>query len=122
MSYEVSVIMPALNEEQGIAGAIEDVLRSFEELACNGGIIVINDGSTDSTPSIVKGFMTKCSFLTMVSHLKPKGIGGSFLERCIRIKERGGRPHPGRRSNGLVGDTPLPAPDETGGYCDPLCF
>ena len=69
----------------------------------------------------VKGFMTKRSFLTMVSHLKPKCIGGSVWRGVseskseavvlIRATERSTR----RRYS-------VTCPDETGGYCDPLCF
>lgn len=55
-NYEplVSVIIPAWNEEVGILTTVRSVLtntyRNFE-------VIIINDGSTDKTDALVKGFL-----------------------------------------------------------------
>lgn len=75
----VTIIMPALNEEKNILSAIDDTLSAFEEFNVKGEIMVINDGSTDSTPSIVKSKMGKHSdTIRMITHDTPKGIGTSF--------------------------------------------
>lgn len=75
---KISVIMPALNEENNITVAIKDVIESFKKFGCSGEIIVINDGSTDRTESIVKGFIEKYPFIRMICHDKPKGIGACY--------------------------------------------
>ena len=51
---EVSVIIPVYNQSEFIDKAIESVLKqSYQDFE----IIVINDGSTDNTESMVKGFI-----------------------------------------------------------------
>ncbi len=53
INMKVSVIMPVFNEEKYIAKAIESVLaQTLEDFE----LIVVNDGSTDSTSKIIKQF------------------------------------------------------------------
>lgn len=76
----LSVIMPALNEENNILLATKNVLDAFEDFKIEGEIIVINDGSTDRTESLVKELMERDSRVRMVKHDSPKGIGRSFWD------------------------------------------
>jgi cellulose synthase/poly-beta-1,6-N-acetylglucosamine synthase-like glycosyltransferase/peptidoglycan/xylan/chitin deacetylase (PgdA/CDA1 family) len=48
----VSVIVPAYNEEKGIAATIESLLRTRQPLE----IIVVDDGSSDRTAQIARGY------------------------------------------------------------------
>jgi glycosyltransferase involved in cell wall biosynthesis len=68
-----SVIIPAYNEEQGIA----QVLPSLLNILCASGrdfeIIVINDGSTDRTAEITGQFPVR-----LISHAINKGYGASL--------------------------------------------
>ncbi|MBF0100107.1 MAG: glycosyltransferase family 2 protein [Desulfobacterales bacterium] len=75
---DVAVIMPALNEEDNIENAIQDVLSAFNTLNINGELIVINDGSTDHTKEIVEEKMKSESLIRLINHEKPKGIGNAF--------------------------------------------
>lgn len=78
--YKVTVIMPALNEEKNIIGAVENVIESFDKVGISGEIVVINDGSTDGTGNAVEGLAKKHPFIRLISHDKPHGIGASFWE------------------------------------------
>lgn len=78
MPYKISVIVPALNEENNIIKAIENIIESFNKVKCSGEIIVINDGSIDRTEPVVRGLIEKYPFIRMICHDKPKGIGASF--------------------------------------------
>lgn len=70
--------MPALNEEKSIQAAMTDVLAAYDRMDIIGEVLVINDGSTDRTPDLVRAFMEKDSRVRLVTHRRPHGIGSSF--------------------------------------------
>lgn len=75
----LSVIMPALNEEENIASAISRTLEAFQSFGISGEIIVVNDGSTDNTGKIIEKEARKApSLIKPVAHVKSQGIGASF--------------------------------------------
>lgn len=80
MSPRISVIMPALNEAQNIQRAVRNALTAFEKVGCNGEVIVVNDGSTDETPSLVEALTKHHANVRMLSHARPMGIGRSFWD------------------------------------------
>ena len=70
--------MPTLNEECNVLSAIESVLAAFDQMNISGEIIIVNDGSTDRTPELVRSIIEKDDRIRLVTHKKPHGIGGSF--------------------------------------------
>ena len=62
-SVSVSIIMPAFNAEATIARALESVLA---QTSPNWEVVVIDDGSTDSTVAVVQGFRQRDSRIRMV--------------------------------------------------------
>lgn len=57
----LSIVIPALNEEQAIADTVRRCLDAREQVAREGGlgeveVIVVNDGSSDRTEAIALGF------------------------------------------------------------------
>lgn len=76
----LSVIMPALNEENNIQAAVENTLQAFEDFQIEGEVIVINDGSTDKTPDIVRDIMAQDDRVSMIEHEDPQGIGAAFWD------------------------------------------
>src|SRR5258708_4642065 len=48
-SIELSIILPAYNEELAVAGAVETYLRALAECGASFEIVVIDDGSADGT-------------------------------------------------------------------------
>ncbi len=76
----LSIVMPALNEEENISLAIQSCLESLDSHHISGEIIVINDGSTDQTEGIIASWMNKDNRVHTVKHETPQGIGASFWE------------------------------------------
>ncbi len=61
---KVSIIMPAYNEAGHIEAGIEETAKTFNEFGCPWELIVIDDGSTDSTFEI----------MTRLSHKYPQQL------------------------------------------------
>ena len=85
--HTLSVIMPALNEEKNIKNAIESTLNAFKFHGINGEIIVINDGSSDNTRSIVEDIIGNTEPVQLINHEKPQGIGSSYRDG-VKLSEK----------------------------------
>ena len=48
-SYDISIVMPCLNEEATVGRCVEDAFRSFRKMRLNGEVIVIDNASTDAS-------------------------------------------------------------------------
>lgn len=74
----LSVVIPALNEEDGIADIIERVLAVKQPLAEAGvgelELIIVDDGSQDRTPEIVAGYPE----VVLVRHPVNQGYGAAI--------------------------------------------
>ncbi len=74
----LSVVIPAYNEEDGIAAIVERVLAIGPALATVGvdGLecIVVDDGSSDRTPEIVRGYSPEATLICQAN----RGYGGAL--------------------------------------------
>jgi len=53
---DVSVVLPCLNEEEGLGTAITTILNVFTSHSLDGEVIVVDNGSTDGTAAIAHSF------------------------------------------------------------------
>jgi glycosyltransferase involved in cell wall biosynthesis len=72
----LSFIIIAYNEEQNICHALDSILLQ-EGLPKEYEVIVVNDGSRDSTASIVEGYTTKYPQVRLVSLIPNQGRGAA---------------------------------------------
>ncbi len=84
----VSVIIPALNEQENIRAAIDSVLEAFSVYEIDGEIIVVDDASTDRTPELARQMALAEPRLKLISHKSTQGIGASFWDgvRAARLE------------------------------------
>ena len=66
---EVSIIIPALNEEQSIEQVVRGLVTSFPDSE----IIVVNDGSSDKT-----GILANQAGALVINHDSPRGYGAAL--------------------------------------------
>ena len=76
----LSVIMPALNEEKNVALAVRNTLNAFDDFSIDGEVIIVNDGSTDKTLEVVNKLKNELDRILVISHDTPLGIGTAFWE------------------------------------------
>ncbi|MFN8888226.1 MAG: glycosyltransferase family 2 protein [Cyclobacteriaceae bacterium] len=73
MNVLVSVIMPVYNVEKYVAASIQSILsQTFESFE----LILVNDGSTDSSPIICEEYLAKDSRVKLI-HQKNAGFGSA---------------------------------------------
>jgi len=70
---ELSVIIPCLNEEQGIGICVKKSLEAFEKAGIRGEVVVVDNGSTDRSPEIAEA-----SGARVICESK-KGYGQAYL-------------------------------------------
>jgi dolichyl-phosphate beta-glucosyltransferase len=73
--FELSIVIPAFNEENRIKNTLLIVRDFLEEKGIHAEIIVVNDGSFDRTKEIVKKFQQKIPNLKLVDLNKNHGKG-----------------------------------------------
>ena len=62
MSYPAySIVIPAYNEAARIGGALEAVVACIRERHWNAEVVVVDDGSRDRTPELVRAFAQSLS-------------------------------------------------------------
>ncbi len=78
----LSIVIPALNEEDGIADIIERILAIKEPLSRVGvadmELIVVDDGSQDRTPDIVADYAAKNPEVILVQHPVNRNYGAAI--------------------------------------------
>lgn len=69
----VSVVMPCLNEAEGVAICVEKALRAIAEMGVDGEVVVVDNGSTDGSPEIAAAAGAR------VVHERRRGYGSAYL-------------------------------------------
>ncbi|MEW6386721.1 MAG: glycosyltransferase family 2 protein [Thermodesulfobacteriota bacterium] len=77
---DVSIIMPALNEEEHIEAAIGNSLEALDHFGLDGEIIAVNDGSTDRTEELITAASLRDPRVRLLHHDWPQGVGASFWD------------------------------------------
>lgn len=70
-----SIIIPAYNESARIGVTLNRVLQFIEQQQWNAEVIVVNDGSRDDTPAIVRAYMEKNANLRLLENPGNRGKG-----------------------------------------------
>lgn len=74
----LTILIPAYNDEASLLATIPIVMENMDQLSCSYEILVINDGSTDSTVRAVQGLMLQSKAIRLYSHRKNLGPGSGI--------------------------------------------
>lgn len=75
----LSIIVPAYNEEESLASAVNELTISADKTNVKYEIVIVNDGSKDKTGSIADGLSRRFSKIKVVNHSQNMMIGGAII-------------------------------------------
>jgi glycosyltransferase involved in cell wall biosynthesis len=76
--HSISVVIPAYNEAPNVGKAVEDAVAAIGKITSDYEIIVVDDGSRDGTPDVVKGLLPRFPKLRSVRNEPNRGYGGAL--------------------------------------------
>jgi len=81
---EYSIVIPAYNESARIGPTLEQVLACVHARSWNAEVLVVNDGSSDSTAAIVEGFAAKDPVVRLIQNPGNRGKGYSVRNGMLQ--------------------------------------
>lgn len=76
---EISVVIPALNEEAGIEGAVAGACRALDRFTASYEVIVVDDGSSDGTAAKVELLAAGRPAVRLIRQPGRTGYGAALL-------------------------------------------
>jgi glycosyltransferase involved in cell wall biosynthesis len=86
MAMQYSIILPAFNEGERIAAGLEKALAFVRGQGWNAEILVVDDGSTDTTGSIVRNMMERAPELRLLENPGNRGKGYSVRRGMLNAR------------------------------------
>lgn len=77
-TYSISVFFPCYNDAESIKRLVEDAFLILKKLTPDYEIIVVDDGSTDSSRQVLKKLSLRHHRLKLVFHERNLGYGGAL--------------------------------------------
>ncbi|HVV38434.1 MAG TPA: glycosyltransferase family 2 protein [Acidimicrobiales bacterium] len=74
-SFSISIVLPALNEEANIEQALKSATTVADRLCRDHEILVVDDGSTDGTATVVRAAAAADTRVKLLSHPFNRGYG-----------------------------------------------
>src|SRR6266496_3112092 len=75
----ISVFFPAYNDAPSLPSLLERTFETLRRVATDYEVIVVNDGSTDSTEEVLEHLRRKYApFLRIVTHAGNRGYGAAL--------------------------------------------
>ncbi|OGZ32150.1 MAG: hypothetical protein A2V69_00030 [Candidatus Portnoybacteria bacterium RBG_13_40_8] len=74
----ISITIPAYNEEKTIEKVVRDALLTLKRITTKYEVLVVNDGSTDSTKELLEKFSSKNRHVRVISFKANRGVGAAL--------------------------------------------
>jgi glycosyltransferase involved in cell wall biosynthesis len=84
----LSIVVPVLDEEENIERALKNICEAIERLGVKCEVIVVDNGSVDSTVEIVERRQRHCDYIKLIPGVLPRGIGVAVWEGIRNSKGR----------------------------------
>ncbi|MFH1876323.1 MAG: glycosyltransferase family 2 protein [Candidatus Omnitrophota bacterium] len=88
VQYSLTVVSPALNEEENVSAALEGMVAALNDAGIDWEIILVDDGSIDKTGALAEDCALREPRIKVIHHERPMGIGYSFRDgACAAAKD-----------------------------------
>ncbi len=77
---ELSALMPAYNEEEVLDSSISEAVAALDELSDKWELVIVDDGSTDATPNILKEWSARDSRVRAVTQPENRGYSRALID------------------------------------------
>lgn len=74
----MSFVVPALNEENAIRGAGDEIRKAADELSMDFEVVFVNDGSSDGTGRVMDEIAAADPRYRVVHHQRNRGLGAAY--------------------------------------------
>ncbi len=78
-AISLSVFFPCYNEEKNLEGLVQETMQVLDNVVQQYEILIINDGSQDTTRLIADGLSEKYDNVRVVHHQKNEGYGAALI-------------------------------------------
>src|SRR6266566_5273383 len=85
-SLDLSIVIPAFNEERRVPKAIERIGAYLTARPLRAEIIVVDDGSSDATPTLIESYRGKYPGLRLISNGANRGKGFSVRHGVLEAR------------------------------------
>ena len=85
-SKALTIIVPALNEEQNIRPVCEALVRSASQCLSSYEILVFDDASQDGTADVVNALRKKYPQITLIQNPVTRGLGDNYRDGAFRAR------------------------------------
>ncbi|WP_347276416.1 glycosyltransferase family 2 protein [Chroococcidiopsis sp [FACHB-1243]] len=85
LSHSVTIVIPCLNEEGSLKKLFQTLDRAFQNLGFTLPVLLIDDGSTDSTPQILTQLCCQYVYLKTIRHPQKRGVTGVWKTAIAHV-------------------------------------
>lgn len=86
MDRELTILVPALNEERRLAVTVEDAIQAAQRHLSAFEVIIVNDGSTDGTAEVADRLAARYPWVSAVHFPTNRGVGAAYHEGLRRAR------------------------------------
>ena len=83
---DLSIVIPAFNEERRLPKAIEQIGSYLGARPLQAEILVVDDGSSDATPKLIESYRAKYPALRLISNGRNRGKGFSVRHGMLEAR------------------------------------
>jgi dolichyl-phosphate beta-glucosyltransferase len=83
---KLTLIIPAYNEERVIKNSLKETISYLSKKKYQWEVIVVDDGSTDETASLVADFASRNKKIKLVKHPKNQGKGAALRTGVLKAR------------------------------------